>query len=472
MEGLSNHGWYIFSVIKNKLSNNYKKSLVEALCYGGYGYQILFNRCYTFSHRDKFSMIPNWFSYRGKGTSLSFHVPPVFQGLVVGVACQCLIGLFGAAKLCIQNKSNGIQLFEAYVCDSFTNNLMTYISTSEMEMEEYCEDEELELCMELDMGEDTEVFECGIHVIVEKTDSFEGSEWDHESEVGRDRVISAPPFLSQCPLYNFNETASKEGLSNLSKYTKDVLERIIDFREYFILSFHNGSAMIGEGCSLSFDIPPDFKGLVIAAGCSGGGNQEFKVIIKNKSNGIQLFEATHARPYFHSRWLRVISRREMAMENYCGNAGLELHVLLRSENSEVVQCGIHVIETFPFGRNNYDQTPALDHDIYNQESFEGSEGDHDIDYYEISFEGSGSSDHEIDNQESEVESDRTITSPPYHLLHHPRHGSMRFSTRQQWKAFLIRVINLWKIRIMQKFSPEYLNSSKDWFKKTPHFMPT
>jgi hypothetical protein len=101
----------------------------------------------------------------------------------------------------------------------------------------------------------------------------------------------------------------------------------------------------------------------------------------------------------------------------------------------------------------------LDHDLYNYEtSFEGSEGDHDIDYYETSFEGSGSSDHEIfDNQQSEVESDRTIPSPPYHLLHHPRHGSMRFSTRQQWRAFLIRAFTLWNIRAMQKFSADDLN---------------
>nr|TKR78424.1 TMV resistance protein N-like [Populus alba] len=176
MEGLSTYGWIISYATKSKLSNNYTKSLVETLCYGGYGYHILFNRCYTFSHRDKFTLIPNWFSYRGKGSLLSFHVPPVFQGLVVGVACQCLIGLFGAAKVCIKNKSNGIQLFEAYVRDSVVRNWLRYVSTSEMAMEEYCGDEGLELCVELDMGEDAEVFECGIHVIVEKTDSFEGSE--------------------------------------------------------------------------------------------------------------------------------------------------------------------------------------------------------------------------------------------------------------------------------------------------------
>ena len=236
------------------------------------------------------------------------------------------------------------------------------------------------------------------------------------------------------------------------------MQRIIDyhFREYFILSFQNGSATIGEGCSLSFDLPPDFEGLVIWAVCSGcGGYQELKAIIKNKSNGVQLSEATHVIPYFRSRWLRVISRREMAMEKYCGDDGLELHVILRSESSAVVRCGIHVID--PFGRSIYDATRALDHDIYNHESSEGSGGDHDIDYYETSFEGSGSSDHEIGNQQSEVESDRTIPSPPYHLLHHPHHGSMRFSTGQQWKAFLIRAFSLWKTISMQKFSPDDLN---------------
>ena len=76
-----------------------------------------------------------------------------------------------------------------------------------MAMKEYCEDEELELCVELGY---TEVFECGIHVIVEKTEAFEGSEWDHESEVGRERVvIPAPSYLSQYALYNFIEIDGK-----------------------------------------------------------------------------------------------------------------------------------------------------------------------------------------------------------------------------------------------------------------------
>ncbi|KAJ6908793.1 hypothetical protein NC651_019001 [Populus alba x Populus x berolinensis] len=95
-----------------------------------------------------------------------------------------------------------------------------------MAVKEYSEDEELELFVEL-LGNYISmpvVFECGIHVIVEKTDSFEGSEWDHESEVGRDRgKIPAPPYLSQYALYNFIEIDGKQGLSNLSKNTKDWL---------------------------------------------------------------------------------------------------------------------------------------------------------------------------------------------------------------------------------------------------------
>nr|TKS16538.1 hypothetical protein D5086_0000022720 [Populus alba] len=366
-------------------------------------------------------------------------------------------------ELCVELLGDGI--------GTAASNLMTYTSKSEMAMEEYCEDEELELCVGLYMGEDAEVFECGIHVIVEKTDSFEGSEWDHESEVGRDRVvIPAPPYLSQYTLYNFIEIDGKQGLSNLSKRAKDrLLEKIFvyhcdeydtpfkalmvpydyyDFQDWF----H------GEGCSLSFHIPPDFEGLLIWVVCSGGGGyQEYKAIIKNKRNGIPLFEATHARPYFRRRWVMIISKPEMAMEKYCGDDGLELHLILRSENSEVVRCGIHVIET-PSGWSFDGAMLRMNHDLDNYEtSFEGSEGDHDIDYYETSFEGSRSSDHKIDNQKSEVESDRTIPSPPYHLLHHPRHGSMRFSTRQQWKAFLIRGFSLWKIWIMQKFSPNDLS---------------
>ena len=220
---------------------------IQALCYGDYGYQILFNRRYTFSHRDKFTMIPNWFSYRGKGRSLSFHVPPVFEGLVVGVVWQGQTS--EKCMVIIKNKSNGIQLFEATVDDYRCRSWLRCISISEMAMKEYSGDEELELCVVLlgmDSGDEelepgvkllldreyysscVEVFECGIHVIVEKTEAFEGSEWDHESEVGRDRVvIPAPPYLSQDALSNFIEIDGKQGLSNVSKYTTGWLLQVL-----------------------------------------------------------------------------------------------------------------------------------------------------------------------------------------------------------------------------------------------------
>jgi hypothetical protein len=430
-------------------------------------------------------MIPNWFSYRGKGSSLSFYAPSVFQGLVVWVVWQgSSCSSYPECKAIIKNKSNGFQLFEATVYRGCRTSWFRYLSISEMAMKEYCEDEELELCVGLYMGAYAEVFEFGIHVIVEKTDSFEGSEWDHDG------------------LYNFIEIDGEQVLRNFSKYTKDLLLEVlflsllhtnkhtigarthtyinrclksqhslnsifmqrIDYRHGRVFDYcmiPKWFSYSGEGCSLSFRIPPVFEGLVICAVCSGGCRyQEYKAIIKNKRNGIQLFEATHARPYFRRRLVRVISAPEIAMEKYCGDDEVELQVILRSGWSKVVRCGIHVIETHQFGPSIYD--------IYDQEFLEGSDGDHDktsfwdhdyetsfgdhdIDYYETSF--------EIDNQEySEVESDRVIPSPPYHLLHHPRHGSMRFSTGQQWEAFLIRAAgSLREIKIMQKFSHDDLN---------------
>jgi len=68
------------------------------------------------------------------------------------------------------------------------------------------------------------------------------------------------------------------------------------------------------------------------------------------------------------------------------------------EGIKVVHCGIHVM-------------------VEKTDSFEGSERDHDIDNQEESaFEYSEGGDG-INKQESKV-----ISSPPYHLLHHPLDG--------------------------------------------------
>ncbi|XP_034896725.1 TMV resistance protein N-like [Populus alba] len=209
MEGPSNNYWSIDVDFPSDSSNNFLKSLAEvlslslqhtnihinhlvskisafleiniyiyiqALCNGDYGYFIGYFP----------GNMPNWLSYRGEGCSLSFHIPPVFQGLVVWVVSPFEVGSSGNDaidyKVIIKNKNNGVQLFEdklTVVCSN-PRKWVRYISISDMAMEEYCGDEELELYLGSQSIDGSKVVQCGIHVIVEETDSFEGSEWDRE----------------------------------------------------------------------------------------------------------------------------------------------------------------------------------------------------------------------------------------------------------------------------------------------------
>ena len=146
------------------------------MCNGDYGYYI-----------GSFpGNMPDWLSYRGEGCSLSFHIPPAFQGLVVWVVSPFEVDSSGNYaidyKVIIKNKNNGVQLFEdklTVVC-SYPRKWVRYISISDMAMEEYCGDEELELYLGSQYIDGSKVVQCGIHVIVEETDSFEGSGWDQE----------------------------------------------------------------------------------------------------------------------------------------------------------------------------------------------------------------------------------------------------------------------------------------------------
>jgi len=135
--------------------------------------------------------MPNWMSYRGEGCSLSFHIPPVFLGFVL-FAVHRLENT--AIIIIIRNKSNGIQLFIGNGSSGRTGGWIRYISRSEMAMEDYCGDDELELYISSVptkhyCGDDELhiIKECGVHVIAGKLDSFE------ESAVGRDTVMPSPP---------------------------------------------------------------------------------------------------------------------------------------------------------------------------------------------------------------------------------------------------------------------------------------
>ncbi|XP_052305326.1 disease resistance protein RUN1 isoform X2 [Populus trichocarpa] len=173
IEGQSNIFWNMYVDDHNHSSNNLKKSVVEALCNGGHRYYI-----YPFPGE-----MPNWLSYSGEGCSLSFQIPPVFQGLVVWVAHN-----FNYSIVTIRNKSNGIQLFEKKRIAG-PGRWIIYIS--EMAMEDYCGDDELELYIYSEPNgvplQRVHIKECGVHVIAGKSDSFE------ELEVKRDTVMPSPP---------------------------------------------------------------------------------------------------------------------------------------------------------------------------------------------------------------------------------------------------------------------------------------
>ncbi|XP_006385250.3 disease resistance protein RUN1 isoform X2 [Populus trichocarpa] len=172
IEGLSNIFWYIGVDSREHSRNKLQKSVVEAMCNGGHRYCI---SCLP-------GEMPNWLSYSEEGCSLSFHIPPVFRGLVVWFVCPLEKEDYYCFNtdiiiIIIRNKSNGIQLFE----DKRTPapwGWIRYISRSEMAMEDYCGDDELELFSAYSNGRFEHIKECGVHVIAEK------------SEVGRDTVMS------------------------------------------------------------------------------------------------------------------------------------------------------------------------------------------------------------------------------------------------------------------------------------------
>jgi len=135
--------------------------------------------------------MPNWMSYSGEGCSLSFHIPPVFHGLVLWVDND---DKDTDVNIIIRNNSNGIRLFKCtqrYYPPK--TRFIRYISRSEMAMEDYCGDDELELYISSVPSQPTPITECGVHVIAGKSDSFE------ELAVGRDAVMPSPPLYHLLP---------------------------------------------------------------------------------------------------------------------------------------------------------------------------------------------------------------------------------------------------------------------------------
>nr|XP_034918658.1 disease resistance protein RUN1-like [Populus alba] len=224
------------------LDASHCKSLERAMCSGtGHGYRI--NRIG--------GEMPDWMSYRGEGCSLSFHIPPIFQGLALWFVYRPIEtdfqfkNFFNSTDIIIiiRNKSNGIQLFECKRTAE-TGGLIRYISISEMAMEDYCADDELELYISSEPREyglryghsfkPVHIKECGVHVIAGKLDSFE------ESEVGRDIVMPSPPpyhLLPHPTCGSITASTPKQWsdylFPKLHKYSLDVL-RLHGKNTYFI----------------------------------------------------------------------------------------------------------------------------------------------------------------------------------------------------------------------------------------------
>ncbi|XP_061944118.1 disease resistance protein RPV1-like isoform X3 [Populus nigra] len=200
IEGLNNSFWSLEVDRRSGHSpKKLQKSVFEAMCNGRHSYRIC----------PLSGKMPNWMSYSGEGCSLSFHIPPVFHGLVVGFVCPDpnYYPMETRVIIIIRNKSNGIQLFDdkeiAETLPSTGVGWIRYISRSEMAMENYCGDDELELCISSVPSlyavynglqvKPVHVEECGVHVIAGKSDSFE------EAEVGRDTVMLSPPLCHLLP---------------------------------------------------------------------------------------------------------------------------------------------------------------------------------------------------------------------------------------------------------------------------------
>nr|XP_034909758.1 disease resistance protein RUN1-like [Populus alba] len=201
IEGLNNSFWNVSVERRSHSPNKLQKSVVEAMCNRGHGYRINFS-----VEHDELHEMPDWMSYKGEGGSLLFHIPPVFHGLVLWLEKTTHLYTHANIIIIIKNKSNGSILFKDKRAQLgfhiFMQGWIRYMSRSEMAMEDSCEADELELCISsepteyaLRMGHywEPRVDECGVHVIAEKSDSFE------ESAVGTDTVMPSSPLYHLLP---------------------------------------------------------------------------------------------------------------------------------------------------------------------------------------------------------------------------------------------------------------------------------
>lgn len=138
--------------------------------------------------------MPEWFSHRGEGSSLSFHVPMAvaggdeFQALVVWVVCTVKEYserevIYASINAIMKNKKSGFQLFESWKRFAFkaypTQKYYSWVKHVTLAELPCHFEEELELSVELDVYDDCRltkendadniiVEKCGLHLIAKK----------------------------------------------------------------------------------------------------------------------------------------------------------------------------------------------------------------------------------------------------------------------------------------------------------------
>ncbi|XP_061944437.1 disease resistance protein RUN1-like isoform X2 [Populus nigra] len=172
----------------NNLSENYKMSLIQGLCKGKH-YDICLDG----------GEIPEWFSHRGEGSALSFHLPSVsvadgnkLQALLLWVVSASTNEAipetpFLQFDMCVatfKNKSNGIELFETMAAITFDRTITKHSWIQHIPLiglEESLQGvEELEVNVRISLYDVRKfwVEKCGVHLIMEKNKADSDQEID------------------------------------------------------------------------------------------------------------------------------------------------------------------------------------------------------------------------------------------------------------------------------------------------------
>lgn len=161
----------------NNLSNNFKRSLVQALCKG--------KRDEIFFPADE---IPEWFSHHGDGSSLSFLLPALSFGdellamivwVVFAVDERRFLNLYPSAI--IRNKSNGKKLVERSMHIGFISSSHSWVSHAPFVVLPCAMEGGGELELNVEVEEDAIVEKCGVHLVVKRADLRDGQGTFHEN---------------------------------------------------------------------------------------------------------------------------------------------------------------------------------------------------------------------------------------------------------------------------------------------------